>query len=296
MRCGKALGRIVRKLQPLQETVDQLTQPLSESSTGTPGKIIHQIENWTSREDKLTRARVATVKGRVERCTACELRETCSRPVSMTAGQSRSEVVMIGEAPGKMEDEKGAPFVGPAGKLLRSMLPGYGEEFTWLNVVSCRPPENRTPTKTEIASCRQNFVQQLEAVQARYLLLLGGTALQAFRPELKITLHRGYVFTPGGKYIAMAAYHPAAVLRDKGMRALFRQDIGKFIDLIRDGYKMEMRCILCGHNATEWDVDGVGYCWDHYRKKQDDWTKGWSGLGKTAQEKRRIRSGHRSLF
>lgn len=287
---------MARTLKPLKQLVEQLIEPSDESNTGTPGKIIHQIDNWATREEKLTKARVATVRGRVERCTACDLRDTCNKPVSLSPGQSRSEVCLVGEAPGAKEDETGVPFVGPAGKLLRSMLPNYGEDYTWLNVVSCRPPENRTPKQTEIAACRQNFTQQLDAVQARYLLLLGGTAFQVFRPDLKITLHRGYVFTPGGKYIAMATVHPSAVLRDKSHRQLFRMDIAKFVDLVENGYKIELHCVLCGHNATEWDVDGIGYCWDHFRKKQDDWTKGWSGHGKTIKEKRRIRAGHRQLF
>ena len=87
----------------------------------------------------------------------CELKKTATQPVP-GVGSADAEIVFIGEAPGKSEDQKGEPFVGAAGKFLNEMLAEINlkrEDIYITNIVKYRPPNNRDPEPEEKASCRE---------------------------------------------------------------------------------------------------------------------------------------------
>ena len=96
------------------------------------------------------------------------------------AEQGEAYVYVIGEAPGKQEDAKGVPFIGPSGKYLRAALAPHFEknEVIFWNTVRCRPPENRTPTEAEVECCRPFIEGGIARAQPRRILLVGGTALR----------------------------------------------------------------------------------------------------------------------
>lgn len=115
----------------------------------------------------------------------------------------------MGEAPGKEEDEKGIPFVGRAGKLLRNILK---------DVVKCRPPNNRIPLEEEIKSCFPFLEKQIEILKPRIIVSLGITALKTLRGKNhKI---RGKILEVSGNLI-FPSFHPSFALRNREFEELF---------------------------------------------------------------------------
>jgi uracil-DNA glycosylase len=127
-------------------------------------------------------------------CVRCELAVTRQRVV-IGSGPLDAPLMIVGEAPGRTEDEGGAPFIGASGKLF------------------CRPPANRTPTPHEIETCRPWLVEQLDRVAPTFLLTLGNTAGRAiFAYETGIGRVHGHVYRSGA-IRGIPTYHPAAALR-----------------------------------------------------------------------------------
>ena len=108
----------------------------------------------------------------IKNCNLCVLRKTC-RGVVLGSGKDKS-VFIVGEAPGKTEDEVGKPFVGDSGKLVRAVV---DDNYYITNVVKCRPPNNITPTNEQIDICVQNnFKREFETYKPKKLILLGKSA------------------------------------------------------------------------------------------------------------------------
>ncbi len=125
--------------------------------------------------------------------------------------------MVIGEAPGRDEDEGGEPFIGRSGRLLFQLIAeevGLARAQCFVtNVVKCRPPANRTPTREELATCRPWLSEQFQVVRAPLVLALGNTAAKSvFGFELGIGRTHGQVVRLGAG-LGMATYHPAAALR-----------------------------------------------------------------------------------
>jgi len=149
-------------------------------------------------------------------CTRCVLSQTRQRVV-VGSGPMNPVLMVIGEAPGRDEDEGGEPFIGRSGRLLFQLI----EEEVGLvraecfvtNVVKCRPPANRTPTRDELTACRPWLSEQFQVVRSPLVLALGNTAARSvFGFEQGIGMTHGRVVTLGGGR-GMATYHPAAALR-----------------------------------------------------------------------------------
>jgi uracil-DNA glycosylase family 4 len=153
----------------------------------------------------------------------------------MGTGSRKAKVMILGEAPGYREDEEHTAFVGASGQLLREELARAGidtRDCYISNVAKCRPPENRTPTVTEIKTCAgQYLVQELEAVDPDFVLLLGNSPLKALTGKSGITKHRGECI--GEHPTFFPAFHPAYVLRQPQHTELFRSDMARFSRLIR---------------------------------------------------------------
>ncbi|MEO0394206.1 MAG: uracil-DNA glycosylase [Pseudomonadota bacterium] len=137
-------------------------------------------------------------------------------------GQPGADLMIIGEAPGREEDEKGLPFVGKSGQLLDRILAaiGHTRENTYIsNIVNWRPPGNRKPTPGEIDICRPFIAKHIALAQPKIIVLMGDTAGKALLPVTTgITKYRGqwHDYDPGhgaGAIPAMASFHPAFLLR-----------------------------------------------------------------------------------
>lgn len=158
----------------------------------------------------------------------CSLRAGCKQAVPGD-GSINSPVVFIGEGPGKVEDDEGRPFVGPAGKLLATALAeiGWNRADVYItNVVKCRPPDNRDPSEEEVEEHRPFLAKELELIQPKLIVLLGRHALHWFLPEEKISTVRGTAKRRAGQTF-FPVYHPAAALYDPRLRETFVNDIKK---------------------------------------------------------------------
>jgi DNA polymerase len=138
--------------------------------------------------------------------------------------------VMVGEAPGKEEDLSGKPFVGRAGRLLDSVLESVGvsrKEVFVTNVVKCRPPKNRLPTRSESETCRDvHLVRQLKAIHPEMVVLLGRTAARTILHTHSLAQVRGKILRRGSTEY-LSTYHPAAVLRNPRLRSTLTRDLRK---------------------------------------------------------------------
>ncbi|MDA3815237.1 MAG: uracil-DNA glycosylase [Patescibacteria group bacterium] len=166
-------------------------------------------------------------------CTKCALQKTCSQVVP-GEGSVKSEIVFIGEGPGKKEDEQGRPFIGSAGKFLDELIATIGlkrEDVYIANTVKCRPPSNRDPLPKEKEICWHWLVSQLEIIKPKIIIPLGRHSLEIFLPEEKISEAHGQTFQktfpPLKKVIIFPSYHPAAALYNGSLRGTLLKDFKK---------------------------------------------------------------------
>jgi DNA polymerase len=162
-------------------------------------------------------------------CVRCALAQTRTQVV-IGSGPTSSRLIVVGEAPGKTEDEGGAPFIGRSGQLFFSLLQeelGLTRDDCYItNVVKCRPPGNRTPTRREITACSQWLDLQRETWSHRVVVALGLTAARTLtgRQESMAALH-GQVHQVDD-FSVIPTYHPAAALRQgPSVVAVMRADL-----------------------------------------------------------------------
>lgn len=144
-------------------------------------------------------------------------------------------MAVVGEAPGFQEGQTGIPFTGPSGKLLDASLQYHGfnrSEVSLTNVCLCRPPDNRTPTRSEIAACSGRLQAELQELAPKQIVALGSTATQALTGSSQpITRQRvgpprrGPSFAPGSEVIP--TFHPAYCLRSQDQYPHLLHDLGK---------------------------------------------------------------------
>ncbi len=167
-----------------------------------------------------------------EKCT-CELKKTATQPVPGD-GNAESEIVFIGEAPGKNEDLEGWPFVGAAGKFLAEMLESIKmrrEDIYITNIVKYRPPNNRDPLPEEIEACKDWLWEELAFIKPRLIVFLGRHSMNHFFPLEKISQVHGKILIKKipllGRQHFLALYHPAAALYNGSMRDVLISDFKK---------------------------------------------------------------------
>ncbi len=161
------------------------------------------------------------IRREVADCRRCEPL-ACSRHTTVFgSGSPTARVCFLGEAPGADEDLSGLPFVGRAGQLLTKIIEACTltrDEVYILNVLKCRPPDNRQPLPGEIANCRGYFERQLEAIAPEFICCLGTTAAQALLQTTEpIGQLRGRWFTHGAAHV-ICTYHPSYLLRNPGAK------------------------------------------------------------------------------
>jgi uracil-DNA glycosylase len=159
---------------------------------------------------------LADVAALVAECTKCKLCEARTNTVP-GEGPSDARLLVVGEGPGRTEDETGRPFVGKAGELLTKILGAIDfrrEQVFICNVVKCRPPENRLPQYDEIAACVPYLFRQIELLKPAVILAMGGTAAQTLlNTKQSLGALRNQVHRFRGIPV-IVTYHPAALLRN----------------------------------------------------------------------------------
>lgn len=163
----------------------------------------------------------------------CKLKDTATQPVPGD-GNPVSEIVFIGEAPGKSEDTQGRPFVGAAGKFLSEMLETIKmkrEEIYITNIVKYRPPNNRDPLPEEKDACREWLIEELNFINPKLIVFLGRHSMNDFFPSEKISDVHGKLLIKKFNHINtkhfLPLYHPAAALYNGGMRETLIEDFKK---------------------------------------------------------------------
>jgi uracil-DNA glycosylase family 4 len=171
--------------------------------------------------DAERRAALESIAAEVRECTRCRLHATRTRAVP-GEGSASTEVVFVGEGPGRDEDEQGRPFVGVSGQLLTRLIASIGwdrADVFITNVVKCRPPGNRDPQPDEITACAPFLRRQLEVLDPAVVVTLGRYSLGTFRPGERIGASHGsarpaVADTGAEDALAVAMYHPAFAVRD----------------------------------------------------------------------------------
>lgn len=163
----------------------------------------------------------------IKDCQNCALGKTRQHFV-FGEGFAQARIMVIGEAPGGDEDRLGRPFVGAAGQLLDKILAAIqldrGQVYI-ANIVKCRPPDNREPAPDEIARCRPYLLKQIELIQPKLILALGRVAAQSLLNTTQaIGSLRGRVYECGNARL-IPTYHPAALLRDAGLKPATWEDV-----------------------------------------------------------------------
>ncbi len=174
-------------------------------------------------------AAMAALEAEVRPCTACDLSGTRQTTVFGT-GNPRADVVFIGEAPGREEDQQGEPFVGASGQLLTKILDalGYSRDDVYIcNILKCRPPNNRDPQPHEVQHCEPHLKRQLAILQPRVICCLGRVAAQTLlKTDLSLGKLRNSVHFYAGVPV-MATFHPAALLRNPSWKRDTWDDVRK---------------------------------------------------------------------
>ena len=156
-----------------------------------------------------------------ERCLKCEKCGLCKTRTNIvfSGGVPNPKMMLIGEAPGYYEDQKGEPFVGKAGQLLDKIFACVGldrhKHVYICNTLKCRPPENRDPLPEEKTACREYLDAQIDILKPRIILLCGRVAVSSLMDtKLGITKLRGRWFEGPNFSKMMPIFHPSYLLRN----------------------------------------------------------------------------------
>src|SRR5256886_8224572 len=170
--------------------------------------------------------RLEALATQIRSCAQCPLHATRTKAVP-GEGVPSARVMLIGEAPGRDEDQRGQPFVGAAGRFLDEMLAGSGVnrgDLFITNTVKCRPENNRPPRKREVDTCTSLYLaEQITLVNPALIMVLGGVAAKKLLGVRSVNEARGRVIEHDDrKYLV--GYHPAASFYRDDIAEQVRQD------------------------------------------------------------------------
>ncbi len=213
-----------------------------------PASLASASENQASAQRLAAEARsIDDIRAALEAFEGCPLKATATN-LCLFDGNPQAKIMIIGEAPGAQEDRQGKPFVGPAGQLLDRMLAAIGLDRSRVyitNLLYWRPPGNRNPTPGEIAACLPFLERQIEILQPKLLLLVGGMSA-------KTLLHRSEgILKLRGRWVdyhhprlghpipALPTLHPAYLLRQPAQKREAWRDLLSFAEAMeREGLEI----------------------------------------------------------
>ncbi|MBT3285190.1 uracil-DNA glycosylase [Candidatus Bathyarchaeota archaeon] len=192
-------------------------------------------------EDREKTAGMNQITTQVESCANCGLSETRTKVV-LGAGTLDAKIVLVGEAPGRKEDESGLPFVGSSGKLLDRLLAAAGlsrDDIFIGNIIKCRPPKNRRPKKSEVGQCEGYMMEQLEIINPAIVAPMGNSSLSYFQERFGLEKQvigdvHGKVIdikAPWGRTKLFPLYHPAAAIYRRHLLGELEEDMKKLGEL-----------------------------------------------------------------
>ena len=176
-----------------------------------------------------------TIRQNVKTCTKCNLSTTRTNSVP-GKGNFKAEVIFVGEAPGKNEDQSGEPFVGIAGQRLNSALENAGisrESIYITNIVKCRPPKNRVPLISERDACDNYLQKEIAIIKPKIICILGNTAFNSILGGSEIIKYRGKIVKKDKQFYFLTV-HPAATIYNQELISVLRSDIVKLFETIKE--------------------------------------------------------------
>ena len=183
-------------------------------------------------------------------CEKCKLCETRTKAVP-GKGNFDADVIFVGEAPGRNEDIHGEPFVGAAGKRLDMILEDTGidrEDVYITNIVKCRPPKNRVPSKQEEEACNDFIKQEIEIINPKIICIMGNTAYGTLLDGKEITKNHGKIVEKDGRKF-FVTFHPAATIYNQKLVDELKNDFRRLAEFLgmNDQPKQyeERRCDFC---------------------------------------------------
>lgn len=179
---------------------------------------------------------LSLVAADVQACTLCPLHASRIQGVPGEGSSKPGGILVLGEAPGSLEDTTGRPFVGRSGQLLRKTLTEAGilpESVFITSTLKSRPPANRDPLPTEVEACRPYLTRQLKLLKPALIVVLGRVALARFVPKVKISQVHGTLLE-SGKHAIYPVFHPAAALRDPSRLRDFQADIARLPQVLKE--------------------------------------------------------------
>lgn len=177
-----------------------------------------------------TLSRLATLQQEILDTSVCNELAASATQLVMGDGNASADIVLVGEAPGKAEDEQGLPFVGASGRFLNEMLEAAGllrSDVYITNIVKYRPPNNRDPTPEEKREFWPYLMRQLEIINPKVVITLGRHSGACFIPNLHISQDHGHarkVTYHAHEFLVIPLYHPAAALYNGSMRQTLIDD------------------------------------------------------------------------
>jgi uracil-DNA glycosylase len=245
------------KKRPEEEVVDHLkfykslgvewvkASPAKPGKRSTPGvapksaakRTDLQTKAFVNVEEALpsTKESLDAIRKDLGDCRRCKLAGGRTNIV-FGAGDSKAELMFVGEAPGADEDEQGLPFVGRAGQLLTKIIEAIEmrrQDVYICNILKCRPPGNRNPETDEIASCEPFLFRQIASVKPKVICTLGTFSSQTLlRTTEPISRLRGRLLDYKGIKL-MATFHPAYLLRNPNEKRKVWEDVQTIRDYLR---------------------------------------------------------------
>jgi uracil-DNA glycosylase family 4 len=180
----------------------------------------------TSEKAVTKQAKLDQIKADILKANICPDLAKTAKQLVMGDGNPDADIVFIGEAPGKKEDELGVPFVGAAGKFLNEMLALIDlkrEDIYITNIVKYRPPDNRDPEPSEKEAFLPYLDAQIKVIEPKLIVTLGRHSMDVLLPGLKISQVHGEPKRYTGQ-VYLPLFHPAAALYNGGMRQTLIDD------------------------------------------------------------------------
>jgi len=218
--------------------VDKEAMVAADSSVGEPQPVGEPLTAEPSLPDASVdpTERLAQLREDLGECTRCPLHSTRTRLV-YGVGNPSADLMFVGEAPGRDEDQQGIPFVGRAGQLLTKIIEAIDlrrDDVYITNVIKCRPPSNRNPEPDEIQTCQPFLFAQIDAIQPKVIVALGAFAVRTLlQSEDAISRLRGRVFDYRGAKL-VPTFHPAYLLRSPDKKRDVWQDMKKVRSILRE--------------------------------------------------------------
>lgn len=214
------------------------SQTIEEKISSSPVQLSQQ----TSQNFSQSKAKINSIPAlnfdelseQIKSCRACDLHKNRIQAV-VGFGDNQSDLFIVGEAPGQMEDELGEPFVGRSGKLLDAILFAVDlnrRQVYIANMVKCRPPNNRNPEAEEVNTCEHFLHQQIAFIKPKLIVSLGAVSsqnlLKTNEPMGRLRGKKHFIEINYNQQIIrlplIASYHPAYLLRDPNQKSKAWQD------------------------------------------------------------------------